>query len=161
MMRLILSFDKSEKFSPCEGGIYAVPLENGRWGIVFLAAKGSRGPFLLLYLFDVSYAECPELKEALPFVVKENAISIRRAGNPGIRMGRWRLVGILPGFRREHWLVTHLAEGMGGATVIDEKSLADSRYEPAGPPEHPKATAGIATYSFIEAWLTRFATRRI
>lgn len=85
-----------------EGSYFAVPLNQGGFGIGLVARMGPEARGLLGYFFPDRYTAVPNLNELAAFEPSD-AVTIQRFGDLGLLSGEWPIIGKLRDWNREKW----------------------------------------------------------
>lgn len=95
------------KTSYREGDVFAVPLEDGGYGIGLVAR--ATGGWVLGYFFDRIHVELPDLDALL--LERDSAIAVERFGDDGLLNGTWPILGRIPAWNREAWPMPWFVNG--------------------------------------------------
>jgi hypothetical protein len=86
-----------------EGDWFAVPLQDGSFGVGLIARANPRG-VLFGYFFGPSRLDLPRLAD-LRALTASDAVLVGKFGHLGLKEKRWPLLGRLDGWERDRWLM--------------------------------------------------------
>ncbi len=88
------------------GNLLAIPLKRGGWGVVLVAHQhefgGTPPETIVVYGFDRVFDHVPTFNEAAQFGILDT-IHNYYGSDVLCRRGRWKSIGLKPGFRAEDW----------------------------------------------------------
>lgn len=85
-----------------EGTVFSIPLREGGYATGVVARAAPQGKVVLAYLFGPRRNSPPKPYE-LGQLHPVNALKCLRVGDLGLINGDWRVLGNIPGWRREDW----------------------------------------------------------
>ncbi len=148
-----------------EGDVFAVPLQDGSYGIGVVARMDGRGA-VLGYFFNRRYDSAPAAAD-LGGLTALDAILVQVFGDPGLVRGSWPVIGPLPNWRREEWPMPAFGryEELTGryfrVAYSDDDPNSRPREVPISQEEFERLPEdGAAGFGFIEARLTRLLAER-
>lgn len=84
-----------------EGDVFAVPLQQGGF-VLGVVARIDRSFGFIGYFYPTVWSTIPETTEGLE-LSPEQAKWVKQVGHRGIKEGRWKIIGRVPGWSRETW----------------------------------------------------------
>ena len=85
-----------------EGTWFAVPLEQGGYGVGRVARHAPHGKIILAYLFGARRDHVPTLDE-LDQLEPHQAVKVRRSSDLGLVDGSWPVISDSPRWERDRW----------------------------------------------------------
>jgi hypothetical protein len=147
-----------------EGDWFAVPLENGGYGVGLIARSKPGGRILLGYFFGPRREHLPSLNDVQGLTVKD-AILVRRFGDLGLYNKEWPIIGPSASWNRKIWpMPSFVREDVvsGETTLIDysEDDLTEVSERPGSPDDlHRYPEDGLSGYGAIGIKLTDLLSR--
>lgn len=85
-----------------EGTLFAVPLNQGGYGVGAVARMAPRGVAVLGYFFSNRFPDVPVLNE-LPAFEASDSVTAQKFGDLGLLNGEWPIIGKMPDWDRNDW----------------------------------------------------------
>ena len=143
-----------------EGDVFAVPLQDGAYGLGVVARMDGKGA-VLGYFFGERHEQLPQLSDISELSAADNVL-IKIFGDLGLENQTWPVIGPLPQWRRENWpMPAFVRHASLTATYFSVE------YEDDDPNSHPQEREisreeyeylpenGLAGSGFVEQRLTR------
>ena len=85
-----------------EGGLFVVPLREGGYAVGVIARAVPAANLILGYFFGPRWERVPTLDE-VGELRAEDAVTVLRVSDMGLREGQWQFLGVTPRWERSKW----------------------------------------------------------